>query len=281
MGVKFVIDSASDVLPEEARALGVAHLPLKVIFGQEEYSDAVDLSHGEFYEKLAASQDLPTTSQVTPAAFADCFKKLTANGDSVVAITISSVLSGTYQSAVIAAEDYEGRVFVVDSLNATIGERVLLMRGLELAKQGMSAQEIAAALDEEKGKIRLFAMVDTLEYLKKGGRISATVAFAGGLLSIKPAIQVKDGAVAMAGTARGVKKCHALLKGLIENCGGVNFDKPVAMVYSGKDDTLLRQFVEECPELWQGHEVPGAYSLGCSIGTHVGPGAYGIAFFEK
>ena len=281
MSVKFVIDSASDILPSEAEKLGVAHLPLTVTFGQDTYEDGVTLSHQEFYEKLAASKDLPTTSQVTPAAFADCYRKLTANGDTVVVITISSVLSGTYQSAMIAAADYEDQVFVVDSLSATIGERVLLMRGLELANQGLSAREIAAVLDEEKQKVRVIAMVDTLEYLKKGGRVSATVAFAGGLLAIKPAIQVKDGAVAMAGTARGVKKCHALLKELIEGYGGVNYEKPAALVYSGKDDAMLREFVEDCPELWQGREAPTGYSLGCAIGTHVGPGAYGIAFFEK
>ncbi len=280
MAIKFVIDSASDVLPEEAKALGVAHLPLTVTFGTETYEDSVTLSHAEFYEKLTTSKELPTTSQVSPAVFGDCFEKLTANGDSVVVITLSSKLSGTYQSAMIAADDYEGQVFVVDSLNATIGERILLMRGLELAEQGLSAAEIAAKLDEEKLRIRLVAMIDTLEYLKKGGRISAAVALAGGMLAIKPAIEVKDGVVTVAGTARGVKKCNALLKEYIENYGGVNFDMPVAMVYSNTNSQLT-QFVDACPELWQGNPAPAGYNLGCVIGTHIGPGAYGIAFFEK
>ena len=269
MAVKFVIDSAADILPAEAQALGVAHLPLTVTFGTETFEDAVNLSHAEFYEKLVASKDLPTTSQVPPAVFGACFEKLTANGDEVVAITMSSRLSGTY-----------GKVFVVDSLNATIGERILLMRGLELAQAGKSAAEIAAQLDEEKTRIRLIAIIDTLEYLKKGGRISAAVAFAGGMLAIKPAIEVKDGLVVTAGTARGVKKCNALLKESIEKYGGVNYDMPAAMVYASSREPL-DQFVEACPELWQGNPAPVGCSLGCTIGTHIGPGAYGIAFFEK
>lgn len=280
MAVKFIIDSASDILPYEAESLGVIHVPLQVMFGDESYDDAVDLSHEEFFGKLTASKNLPTTSQVTPAAFAEQYEKVTAAGDEAVVITISSVLSGTHQSAVIAAEDYEGKVFVVDSLSATIGERVLLLRGLELAKLGLSASEIAAKLDEEKSRIRVIAMVDTLEYLKKGGRISAATAVAGTLLSIKPAIRVKDGAVAMAGTARGTKKANALLKQLIDSNGGVNWNKPVAFVYSGLNDDLLQGFLKEYPEVTAGQSVVPVYSLGCAIGTHVGPGAYGVAFFE-
>ena len=281
MSVKFIIDSASDILPEEAIRLGVTHCPLQVLFGEESFDDGVDLSHRAFFEKLAASKELPTTCQVAPAAFADHCEELVNRGHEVVIITISSKLSGTYQSAVIAAQEYPGKVFVVDSLSATIGERILLLRGLELAEQGLSAEAVASALDEEKTKIRVMAMIDTLEYLKKGGRISATVALAGGLLSIKPAIEVQNGEVAMAGTARGHKKGGALLKELVEKYGGVNYDKPFALVYSGLDSELLEQFVESTPELWQGRTQLPVYSLGCAIGTHVGPGAYGVAFFEK
>lgn len=280
MRVKFVIDSASDVLPQQAQALGVTHLPLQVLFGEDAYDDAVDLSHQEFYEKLAACKELPTTSQISPAAFSSCFEQLVSQGHEVVVITISSKLSGTYQSAVIAASDYPGKVFPVDSLSASVGERILLQRGLELAEQGLSAEEIANKLNEEKQHIRLVAMIDTLEYLKKGGRISSTVALAGSLLAIKPGIEVKDGAVAMAGTARGTKKCHGLLKENIEKYGGINWEKPVALVYANTDD-LLQQFIADTPELWPDQQELPIYSLGCVIGAHIGPGAYGIAFFEQ
>lgn len=280
MSVKFVIDSASDVLPQQAQELGVTHLPMQVLFGEDAYKDAIDLTHQEFYEKLADCKELPTTSQIAPAAFSSCFEQLVSQGHEVVVITISSKLSGTYQSAVIAAADYPGKVFPVDSLSATVGERILLQRGLELAQQGLSAEEIANALNEEKPHIRLVAMIDTLEYLKKGGRISSTVALAGSLLAIRPGIEVKDGEVAMAGTARGSKKCHALLKENIEKHGGINWEKPVALVYANSDDQL-QQFIAATPELWNGQQELPIHSLGCVIGAHIGPGAYGIAFFDK
>ena len=279
MSVKFVIDSASDILPAEAAELGVTVLPLTVTFGTDVYYDGVDLTHREFFEKLAQSATLPTTSQIPPAQFADCCEALVAEGHTVVIITVSSRLSGTYQSAAIAASDYPGQVFVVDSLSAAIGQRILLLRGLQLAAQGMDAREIVAALDEEKLNIRVMAMIDTLEYLKKGGRVAAATALAGTVLSIKPAIEIKDGLVAMAGKARGTRQGNVLLRELIAKYGGVNFSKPVALVYSGTSDELLQKFIAEGGELWQGRTDLPVCSLGSAIGTHVGPGAYGIAFF--
>lgn len=275
MGVHFLIDSASDILPEEAAQLGITCIPMQVTFGDAVYRDGVTLSHKEFYNELAQSNTLPATSQINPAIYEDYFAKLTENGDELVAITLSSRLSGTYQSALIAAEAYAGKVYVVDSLNAAIGERLVLLRGLELKAQGLSAKQIAAALDEEKKQIRLVAMIDTLEYLKRGGRISAAVAFAGAALGIKPAIAIKDGQVVMAGKARGIKQCHSLLKQLIGEAGEIDPAKPVAAVYSASEDGL-QQFFSDYPEL----TAPG-YNLGCTIGTHIGPGAYGLAFFAK
>ena len=279
MSVKFLTDSASDLLPEEAAKLGVACIPIQLTFGNETCEDGVTVTHEEFYEKLAASENLPTTSQINPMIYADYYEKLTADGDELVVLTLSSVLSGTCQNAMLAAGAYEGKVFVVDSLNAAAGQYILLSRGLELAKQGLSAAEVAEILEQEKHSIRFCALIDTLEYLKKGGRISPTVAFAGGMLNIKPAIEVKEGGLEMAGTARGAKKGQQLMKKLVENYNGIDWDKPMALIYSGQDDQL-RQFMESTPELWEGHDLP-IRSLGGTIGTHIGPGAYGIAFFEK
>ena len=281
MSVHFVIDSASDILPQEADRLGITVLPLTVTFGSTSYRDAVDLSHREFFEKLAESKDLPTTSQLPPADFADCFEPLVAAGHDVVVITVSSRLSGTCQSAAIAAADYPGRVFVVDSLSAAIGERVLLMRGLQLAETGLSAREIAEKLEEEKARLRVMAVIDTLEYLKKGGRISAATALAGTVLSVKPAIEIKDGLVAMAGKARGSRQGNILLRQLMDRYGSVNFDAPYALVYSGLNDDSLQKFLADQPDLWPDTQNLPIHSLGCVIGTHVGPGAYGIAFFER
>lgn len=281
MAVKFIIDSASDVLPGQARAMGAIQVPLQVMFGEETYLDAVDLSHEAFFQKLADSKILPTTSQATPEAFAQAYAQATQNGDEAVVITISGELSGTCQSAVIAAEDFPGKIHIVDSRSATIGERVLLMEGLKLAKQGLSAGEIAAQLDGLKEKVRVIAVVDTLEYLKKGGRISAATAVAGTLLNIKPAIEVKDGAVAMAGTARGLRKANQLLRDRILGYGGINWKRSVAFVYSGREDALLQQFLEENGDLLQAGAPVLRCSLGSVIGTHVGPGAYGVAFIEE
>lgn len=282
MGIKFIIDSASDILPSEAEELGLIHLPLTVLFGEDAYRDAVDLTHQEFYEKLVESDTLPTTSQVTPAAFEDAYKEITDAGDTAVVITISSKLSGTYQSAMIAAEDYEGKVFVVDSENVCIGERLLVYRGLELRYQGLSAAEIADKLNEEKHQIRLLALLDTLEYLKKGGRISAAVAFAGNLLSIKPVISVVDGEVSLVGKARGSKQGNNLLRELATKGNGINFEKPYALAYSGLSEKLLKKYVADSAELWESHteELP-ITTVGCVIGTHVGPGAIAVAYFEK
>ena len=275
MGVQFLIDSASDILQDEAKKMGITCIPMEITFGQAVYQDGVTLSHAEFYTKLAQSSALPATSQINPTVYTEYFEKLTANGDQLVVITLSSELSGTYQSALIAAGDYADKVFVVDSLNAAIGERILLLRGLQLRAQGLTAKEIAGILDQEKSQIRLAAMIDTLEYLKKGGRISAAVAFAGGALGIKPAIEIRDGKVVMAGKARGIKQCHSLLKQLIDNAGEIDRDKPVAAVFSASDEGL-QQFFADYPEL-----SASAHGLGCTIGTHIGPGAYGLAFFAK
>lgn len=282
MAVKFIVDSACDILPEEAKELGIIHLPLKVLFGENEYADSVDLSHEEFYEKLVESDVLPKTSQVPPADFEDAYRKVTEENNEAIVITVSGKLSGTYQSAMIAQEDFEGKVFVVDSENVAIGERILVYRGLEYAKMGLKASEIADKLNEDKKKIRLMALLDTLEYLKKGGRISSAVAFAGGLLSIKPVVAVENGEVSLIGKARGSKQGNNLLRELVAKSKGIDFEKPFSLAYSGLSDKLLKKYIEDSTELWEGHtENLPIYTIGCAIGTHVGPGAIAVAFFEK
>ena len=282
MAIRFIIDSAADIIPSEAKALGLIHIPLKVIFGEIEYSDAVDLTHKEFYEKLIEGDEFPKTSQINPDTFASVFRKVVDDGDTAVVVTLSGKLSGTYQSAMIAAEDFEEKVFVVDSENVCIGERILIQYGLKLRDQGFCASEIAAELDVQKKHIRVLALLDTLEYLKKGGRISAAVAFAGNVLSIKPVIAVENGEVSLIGKARGSKKGNNLLRELIANCGGINFDKPYALAYSGLSDHLLQKYIEDSAEIWASHadKLPIS-SVGCTIGTHVGPGAVAVAFFEN
>lgn len=282
MAVRFIIDSASDIVPAEAEALGLIHIPMKVIFGEEEYSDSVDLTHHEFYEKLIENDEIPTTSQINPGVFMSAYQKVADNGDTAVVITLSGKLSGTYQSAMIALDGFEDKIFVVDSESVCVGERILIQLGLKLRDQGLSAAEIAAELDLQKKYVRVLALLDTLEYLKKGGRISAAVAFAGNLLSIKPVIAIENGEVSLVGKARGSKKGNNLLRELITNCGGINFDKPFALAYSGLSDRLLQKYIEDSSEIWSSHtETLPISTVGCTIGTHAGPGAVAVAFFEN
>ena len=281
MAVKFIIDSASDVLPSECKKLPVVHIPLTVRFGEKEFADAVDLSHKKFYKMLTSGkEEHPTTSQVTPAAWEEAMEEVVNNGDTAVVITLSSKLSGTYQSACIAAEEFEGKVFVVDSMTATIGERLLLQYGIRLANEGLDAASIAQRLDEIKDKVRIYARLDTLEYLKKGGRISAATAVVGTMLNIKPIISVQNGIVENVGKARGPKAADKQLRDLIAKSGGIDFSKPMCAAYSGLEDDNLKTFLAESTEMLCGTEAPIA-TVGCVIGAHVGPGAVALAYFQN
>ena len=208
------------------------------------------------------------------------YEKTKQAGESAVVITLSSKLSGTYQSAVIAAGDYEN-IYVVDSGSAAIGGGILTELALRLLDQGLEAPEIAVRL-EEKSKIRIVALVDTLEYLKKGGRISKTVAFAGAVLNIKPVLAVVDGEIQMLGKARGSKMGNNLLVQEIEKAGGVDFSKPVLLGYTGLSDALLLKYIEDSRRLWEdGLEQVRYTTIGSVIGTHAGPGAVAVAFFKN
>lgn len=282
MAVKIIIDSACDMLKDEADKLGIIRIPLTVSFGEESYKDGIDINHQLFYEKLIESSELPTTSQINPAIFADYINPVLEAGDTPLIITLSSKLSGTYQSACIAAEDANGDVYVVDSLNATLGERVLILRAVELVNQGMDAADIAATLDEEKKDIRLLALLDTLEYLKKGGRISPAVAFAGGVLNIKPVVAVIDGEVELIGKARGSKNANNLLRELISKGNGIDFSRPFDLAYSGLSDKYICKYIEDSEDMWKDSVNDLHISVvGAVVGTHVGPGAIAVSFFEK
>lgn len=150
MAIRLIIDSASDILPEAAKASGMVHLAQRVRFGESEYLDGVELSHSDFYRKLIESDEMPGTSQIPPADFADAFESVLKAGDTPIAITMSSKLSGTCQSARIAAAECAGDAYVVDSENVAIGERILIQRGVELIGQGLPAGEIVDILNEEK-----------------------------------------------------------------------------------------------------------------------------------
>ncbi len=266
----------------EAEELGITLAPILVRFGKDEFMDGVNITHREFFEKLIESGELPQTSQINEFRFAEYFKNLTANGDDVIAITISSKLSGTYSCAVKAAKKFGGKVRVVDSLNASIGERVLLHYALRLLNCGLTVDEIVKELNERKQKIQVLAVLDTLKYLRKGGRVSAAAAIAGEMLSIKPVVSVIKGEVKLVGKAIGSKKGNNLLNQLIEKCGGIDFERPYTLGYSGLSDDYLKKYLHDSEKLWKGNtdSVP-SYLIGSTIGTHVGPNAIAVAFFAK
>lgn len=279
MNVRIIADSTADLIPQIRERVCV--VPLTVHFGEEEYIDGVTIDHKAFYEKLIETDVMPTTSQAAPAAFEEPFAAAAAAGDSAVVITLASSLSGTYQSAVIAAGEYEN-IYVVDSGSVAIGSGILVELALQLADQGLSAQQIAARLEEEKKNICIVALVDTLEYLKRGGRVSKTVAFAGTLLNIKPVLAVREGEILMLGKARGSKQGNNLLVQEINKAGGVDFDRPLLLGYTGLSDVLLQKYIQDSKHLWEdGADSLRTTPIGSVIGTHAGPGAVAVAFFKK
>ncbi len=279
MAVKIIIDSTADI-PQDLRSRFVT-VPLTVCFGQQEYVDGVTITYQTFYEKLMESDVLPTTSQATPDAFSQVFRQVTQAGDTAVVLTIASTLSGTWQSAMIAAQDYPG-IHVVDTESAAIGSGILAQRALSLADSGMDAQSIARQLEQERSHVRVIALLDTLEYLKRGGRISKTVAFAGELLNLKPVLSVENGQISMLGKARGSKQGNNLLFTEIQKTGGVDFTRPVLLGYTGLSDALLQKYVQDSRQLWEeGGDAPAFTPIGSVIGTHAGPGAIAAAFFTK
>ena len=279
MNTRIIVDSTAD-LPAAVKAR-MRVVPLTVHFGAETYIDGVTIDHQTFYEKLIETDVIPTTSQASPHDFEQVYRQVREAGETAVVVTVTGKLSGTYQSAVIAAEDYP-EIHVVDSTTVAIGAGILTEMALRMADRGMDAASIAAELEKERENVHVIALLDTLEYLKRGGRISKTVAFAGGLLSIKPVVGIRDGEIRMLGKARGSRQGNNLLVQEIQSAGGVDFDKPLLLGYTGITDLLLREYVEDSAALWQGKrtELP-ATPISSVIGAHAGPGAIAVAFFSN
>ena len=287
MPVRIITDSASDLTQEDIAALGnprLTVLPLSVTFGETTYLDGVNLNHRRFYELLVEGDDLPMTGQVNPYAFEEAISEARNAGEEVVVITLSSKLSGTNGSALTAAANFDEGVYVVDSKSVTVGERILVDYALRLVGEGLGAADIACALEQAREGIHVVGLLDTLEFLRRGGRIPASAAAFGKLLSIKPVITITDGVVELLGKARGSKNGRNLLTQQVEAAGGIDFSMPIELAYAGLDDALLRKYVEDSRHIWEGHveldNLP-VHTVGATIGTHVGPGAIALAFFKR
>lgn len=280
MAITILTDSTSDILPEEAARRGIGMVSLKVAFGEDIYRDNLDITHGAFYEKLAQAKNLPTTSQPTPDDFLPFFEQARDKGDQVICILLAGKLSGTVQSALIAKDlcGYK-EIYVVDSTQAVIGLRALVDLACLLKEEGQTAQEIVTELESARERIRLYAMVDTLEYLHKGGRLSASAAVAGTLLKVKPLLTLKDGELSVLGKAMGVKDA---MKRLLSMVGDQPNNDPRLPVYFGytKSEANCAQLLAQAQEKYRFPRTE-THSVGAVIGAHVGPGAIVVAYLEK
>lgn len=278
MSVRIIVDSTADLTPSlKSRVTAV---PLTVHFGEQEYIDGVTITPEAFYKKLASAKELPSTSQATPYAFNEAFEEAVEAGDTVVAIIISSGLSGTYQSATIGAAEFPGKVFVVDSRNVAIAAGVLVEYAFRLLDSGMEAEQIAAELTAAREKVHLMAVVDTLEYLQRGGRVSKAVAIAGGMLSIKPIIGMNpEGKLEMVGKARGNKAANAAMNKKAQDLN-IDFSMPVLVGYTGTSDALMQKYLQESGTFFADNSY-GTSIVSAVVGTHAGPNAVAIAFFSK
>ncbi len=282
MAICIITDSGSDLSAKEAKELNVKVLPLNVRFGNEEYLAGVTLSNEEFYNKLIETDEFPKTSQISPAVYEETFEEIVANGDEAIYISISSDLSGTMQSAIIGAEDFSDKISIVDSRQACVGVGILVKLACIYRAEGMTRDEIVNKLLWDRERIKTIAMFDTLEYLKKGGRISSAAAAVGGVLSIKPVIKIEDGIVKVIGKAKGSKNAQNKLMQFVRESRGIDFSCPFCLVYTGLDDTMLKKYMVDSKSLYEDYSEELPYvQAGPVIGTYAGPGAVGLAYFEK
>lgn len=277
MAIEIITDSTSDLTREEARELDVHLIPMRVIFEDGVYTDGVDITKEAFYAKQAQARVLPKTTQVNPQEYCEIFEPLLESGGEVVAILMSSKLSGTFQSAMIAKEMARGgeRLYLVDSLNVTIGEGLLVREAVRMRRAGKSAAEIAAALEELKRRVRFVAFIGTLKYLKMGGRISSSTAVLGTMLNISPVVAIVDGEVRSVGRVKGRQK---ILEYTLDFARAYPVDSRYGVMFghSRCQETMEAYRTKVTQAL--GLQESAWDELGAVIGTHSGPGCYGMAY---
>lgn len=277
--IKILIDSSADLTPAEIKAKDVTMIPIQITINDKSYLDGIDLDHDTFYDLLTNSEEFPKTSQPSPQEFLDAFEKAKANGDELICILLSSALSGTFQSAQLAKNivGYD-KIYLIDSLSAVSAIRILCDKALKMIQDGANSQQIITALNELKGRIKIFAALNTLDYLSKGGRISKAAATIGELTKIKPIITVNDeGKVEIAGKRLGINKSISYIKEKIDSFT-IDQDYPIYSLYSFGEENLnkLQQKLIE-----NNYELADAIQVGPTIGAHLGPEAFGICFVTK
>lgn len=276
MTVRIVTDSTGDIPLDQARDAGITIVPLTVFFGDEAYLDGVELDSASFYSKLQSSEVLPRTSQPSPAAFQEAYVRLINEGaDAILSIHLSAKLSGTYQSACTARDTLPDTVKkipieIIDSQSISVGMSRSIIRAAQEAREGLGLLEIKAHVLDELTRTRILAVMDTLEYVRRGGRIGGARAFLGNMLSVKPIISLKDGEVIPIEQPRTRSKAYARVAELLQEMGKIEF---VSIAESGEG--LGQQLAEALKPVYSG-DLP-IYRLGSALGTHTGPGTAAIA----
>ena len=272
--VRIVTDSTADLTPEQQRAAGITVVPLNVHFGDEVFRDHVDLSTDEFFRRLKASPQLPRTSQPSVGAFEEAYRSLRQGADEIVSVHLSSKVSGTYNSALMAAQSVgEGKIDVVDSLSTSMALGFIALEGAKLARAGRDRQAVADCLRGLVPKARVICVVDTLTYLERGGRIGKARALLGSLLNVKPILQLKDGEVVPLGRARGRPQALNRLVELLERDGKVS---QLAIMH-GAAQTDAEQLRERVASSYPGVDIQ-LTEIGAVLGTHTGPGVIGFTY---
>ncbi len=277
--IRIVVDSASDILPDQAKKLGIEVLPLVASVAGVEYRDGIDLGRSEFYELLEKTGDFPKTSQVSPLLFADAFKEARAAGDEVIALILSSGLSGTYQSALLGQSMAGGDgIYVIDTRLATYMILILVEYACALRDEGLKASDIVEELERFKHRVKLVAALDTLEYLQRGGRLPKAAARVGEAAKLKPVIGLNEaGGVTLAGACLGRKRAlDAVMKQVTKDEIDPAF--PVYTLYScgTKNTEKLEERLAQA-----GISVTERLQIGFVIGAHIGPGACGVVYVVK
>ena len=279
--VRIVTDSAADFSPAELEQKNICCIPLKVLFGGEEYEENINLSKDQFYEKLLAFEGFPKTSQAAPAVLAGLFEETKAEGDEIIYFTLSSALSGTWQSAMFIKEDmgYD-KAYVVDSRNATGGQRMLVEHAVRLRDQGKCAADIVAEVEALRERIVLYACINTLEYLYRGGRISHLSYALGTLAQIKPIIHVDH-----AGRVDIPAKAMGMRKGMEHLCKQADAktpdpEYPLYVMYTN-DRSVAETLAVRLAEHGQAVHPDNIIQVGAAIGSHVGPAACGLVYVGK
>lgn len=277
--IRIITDSSCDLSPSDAAEMGIEIMPIQVHFGEESYYAGVDMTTPEFYAKLKTVEKLPTTSQITPVTFEEKFRPYVEQGDDIVGMFISTEMSGTYQNAILTKNMIGSEhIHIVNTLETTFGLAVLLKEAVKMRDSGFTAKDIADKITELVPRVRLLASVETLKYLKMGGRLSSATAIIGGILGIYPVISIVNGKVEVVGKARGRAAANKVMEEIVKK-EGISSDYCVS--FGNSDSPEVGKLCEKYFSDYVGKRDIVRCPIGPIVGTHTGPGASGLAYIKK